>query len=106
VRPSVGSTVAGTAIEVALMPALCVVGLALAAGQWSWVQGASMLFGTNFLGIALSCMIVYVADGQVAKHNQFALITTCVVTAALLIPLSASFYENRARGENRIADSV
>ncbi len=93
VRPSIGNTIAGTAIAVALMPPLCVVGLALAGGQWSWAQGASILFGTNFLGIALSCMIVYVVEGHIEKHNRFALITTGIVTAALLFPLGASFYE-------------
>ncbi|MBC5810984.1 MAG: DUF389 domain-containing protein [Candidatus Eremiobacteraeota bacterium] len=108
VRPAIGNTVAGTAIAVALMPPLCVVGLALAAGQWSWAQGAGMLFGTNFLGIALSCMIVYVIGGHVAKHNRFALITTGIVTAALIVPLSASFYEivREARIESLIRSEL
>ena len=93
VRPAIANTIAGTAIAVALMPPLCVVGLALAGRQWSWAEGAAVLFGTNFLGIALACMIVYVAEGQMPKNNRFALVTTAIVTAALLFPLGASFFE-------------
>jgi uncharacterized hydrophobic protein (TIGR00271 family) len=93
VRPAIANTIAGTAIAVALMPPLCVVGIALAGRQWSWAEGAAVLFGTNFLGIAFACMIVYLVEGQMPRNNRFALITTAVVTAALLFPLGASFFE-------------
>lgn len=104
VRPAIGNIIAGTAIAVALMPPLCVVGLALSARAWSLAEGAAMLFGTNFLGIALACMIVYILDGRFQKHNRFALITTALVTAALLFPLGASFAE--ILRESRIEGAV
>jgi len=92
VRPAIGSTIAGTAIAVALMPPLCVVGLAIAARQWSWVTGAALLFGTNFLGIALACMTVYIFARKIREHNRVALVTTIIVTGGLMFPLGASFF--------------
>ena len=105
IRPAIASTIAGTAIAVALMPPLCVVGLALAGAHWSWAEGAALLFGTNFLGIALACMAVYVLAGEVVGRNRIALVTTIVVTSALLVPLGASFFsiarETRIEAEIR-----
>ena len=93
VRPAISGTIAGTAIAVALMPPLCVVGLAAANGDWSWTWGALLLFGTNFFGIALACMAVYALAGGVAVRNHAGVTTTALVTAALLVPLGASFIE-------------
>jgi uncharacterized hydrophobic protein (TIGR00271 family) len=93
VRTGIAGTIAGTAIAVALMPPLCVLGLALAHGEWSWAKGAALLFGTNFLGIALACMAVYVGAGLLGRHDRVALITTLAIAIALLFPLGASFYE-------------
>jgi uncharacterized hydrophobic protein (TIGR00271 family) len=93
VRPSIASTVAGTAIAVALMPPLCVVGLLLGARVWNEAIGAALLFGTNFLGIAIACMIVYQITGRFERHGRYALIVTAVVVAALMFPLVASFLE-------------
>jgi uncharacterized hydrophobic protein (TIGR00271 family) len=93
IRPSISSTIAGTAIAVALMPPLCVIGLALAAGQWGWAKGAALLFGTNFLGIALACMVVYIIARRGRARSRIGLITTIVVTAALTVPLGISFFE-------------
>jgi uncharacterized hydrophobic protein (TIGR00271 family) len=93
IRPSVANTVAGTAIAVALMPPLCVVGLLLGARSWNEAFGAVLLFGTNFLGIALACMIVYVISGRFQRHNRSTLIVTIVVAVALTFPLGASFLE-------------
>lgn len=93
VRPAISSTIAGTAIAVALMPPLCVVGLTLAHLAWSQAQGALLLFGTNFLGIAAACMVVYIAAKEFRSHNRTALVTTIVITAMLLFPLGASSLE-------------
>ena len=93
VRPSVASTIAGTAIAVALMPPLCVVGLLLGARAWQEAVGAALLFGTNFLGIALACMIVYVITGRFKRHSRYALTVTGVVAIALTFPLVESFLE-------------
>jgi uncharacterized hydrophobic protein (TIGR00271 family) len=93
VRPAISSTIAGTAIAVALMPPLCVVGLNLAHLAWSAVEGALLLFGTNFLGIAAACMVVYIVAKEFRSHNRTALVTTIVITALLLFPLGASSLE-------------
>lgn len=92
-RPGIANTVAGTAIAVALMPPLCVVGIALARAQWSWAQGAALLFGTNFLGIAIACMVVYMVEGRVRRRSKTGLITTALCATALVVPLSASSIE-------------
>ena len=93
VRPAISSTIAGTAIAVALMPPLCVVGLTLAHLAWSEAEGALLLFGTNFVGIAAACMVVYIVAKEVRTHNRTALVTTIVITAMLLFPLGASSLE-------------
>lgn len=59
VKPSISNTLAGTAIAVAIMPPLCVVGLSLAHHDQKVALGAFLLFLTNLLGITLACMIVY-----------------------------------------------
>ena len=63
IRSSLSDAVPGTAIAVALMPPLCVVGLTLSQGLWSSSGGAFLLFITNLLGINLACTIVYVLGG-------------------------------------------
>jgi uncharacterized membrane protein len=91
IRPSAISAIVGTAIAVALMPPLCVIGLTLSVGAWDAAKGAGLLFGTNFLGIVLACMSVYAISGQFARGNRIALIMTVVLTGALVFPLGASF---------------
>ena len=93
VRPAISSTIAGTAIAVALMPPLCVVGLSSAHLAWSAAQGALLLFVTNFLGIAAACMAVYIVARELRSHNRTALVTTFAITAMLLFPLGASSLE-------------
>jgi uncharacterized membrane protein len=75
------------------MPPLCVVGLTLAHLAWSQAEGALLLFGTNFLGIAAACMVVYIIAKEFRSHNRTALVTTIVITAVLLFPLGASSLE-------------
>lgn len=93
VRPSIANTVAGTAIAVALMPPLCVAGLLLGARSWHEALGSLLLFGTNFLGIALACMLVYLISGRLERRSHYALIVTAVVAVVLTFPLVASFLE-------------
>ena len=59
VQPKLSSTLAGTAIAVALMPPLCVVGLGLAQGNEVLTIGAGLLYLTNLLGITLACMLAF-----------------------------------------------
>ena len=63
VQPRLSSTLAGTAIAVALMPPLCVVGLGIAQGNGALTTGASLLYLTNLLGITLACMVAFFVAG-------------------------------------------
>lgn len=90
IRKGISDTLAGTAIAVALMPPLCVVGISLTMHYYSFAFGAFLLYFTNLLGITLACMIVFIVSGY-TKPNQ-ALGWTILLTLLLVIPLGASFY--------------
>ncbi len=92
VQPKLATSLAGTAIAVALMPPLCVVGLGLAHGNWSLSLGAGLLYLTNFLGITLACMVTFLLAGYTPfKQARKALIWAIAFTIMLLLPLSVSF---------------
>lgn len=94
VQPKISGTLAGTAIAVALMPPICVIGLGLANDQWLLSLGAMLLYLTNLLGITLSCMAAFLLTGYTPfKQARRALIYTTILTGALLIPLSVSFFD-------------
>ncbi|MEW5861776.1 MAG: DUF389 domain-containing protein [Cyanobacteriota bacterium] len=94
VQPKISGTLAGTAIAVALMPPICVIGLGLAQAYWSLSLGAALLYMTNLLGITLACMLTFLLSGYtpLAKASK-ALSWTLGLTAILLIPLGISFVE-------------
>ena len=58
VNPGAVSSMAGTAIAVALVPPVCVTGIMLAAGELDQAQGAGLLFSANLLGILIGGIIV------------------------------------------------
>lgn len=94
VRPQVSDALAGTAIAVALMPPLCVVGLTLSQGIWSYSSGAFLLYLTNLLGIILACMLVFILAGYTdSRKNKPALRWTLFLTGILIIPLGISFWQ-------------
>lgn len=94
VQPKVSGTLAGTAIAVALMPPICVIGLGLSHANWSLSLGASLLYLTNLLGITLSCMLTFLIAGYIPLYGaRKALIWAFTLTAILLIPLGVSFAE-------------
>lgn len=88
---SISDAVAGTAIAVALMPPICVVGLTLSHGFFDLSYGATLLYLTNLMGIAVACMFVFILKGysRIKKELGFALI----LTAILILPLSISFFQ-------------
>lgn len=53
-RDDVADSLPGVAISISLVPPLCVVGVALAEGEWMGAYGAMLLFLTNFLSIILA----------------------------------------------------
>ncbi|NEU77355.1 DUF389 domain-containing protein [Hassallia byssoidea VB512170] len=94
VQPKISASLAGTAIAVALMPPVCVIGLGLSQANWSLSQGATLLYLTNLLGITLACMLTFFIVGySPLKRARTPLIWTLTLTGVLLIPLSVSFSE-------------
>lgn len=94
IQPKVSGTLAGTAIAVALMPPICVVGLGLSQGNWSLSLGASLLYLTNLLGITLACMLTFLIAGYTPFHRAHkALNWALALTAILVVPLGISFAE-------------
>ncbi|WOD40029.1 DUF389 domain-containing protein [Nodosilinea sp. E11] len=91
VEPKIAGTVAGTAIAVALMPPICVVGLWLGQGNLELSLGALLLYMTNLFGITLACMVAFVLFGYSMMHQaRRPLGITLMFTALLVLPLGAS----------------
>jgi uncharacterized hydrophobic protein (TIGR00271 family) len=100
------SALAGLAIAVALVPPICVVGILLASSSWPLAQGALLLFTTNLLGILVGAMAALAALEKVYRRRLFNSrlgLTSVVLTALLVVPLSSSFLRlmQQARQEHR-----
>jgi uncharacterized hydrophobic protein (TIGR00271 family) len=109
VEPKVSGTVAGTAIAVALMPPLCVVGLGLAQGNSLLTIGATLLYLTNLLGITLSCMGTFLLQGYTPLVKARRGITLAsLLTGILLVPLGISFFDlvRQSRLESTLRQSL
>lgn len=92
VQPKISTTLAGTAIAVALMPPICVIGLGMSQAYWSLTQGATLLYLTNLLGITLACMLTFFIVGySPLQKARTPLILTLLFISTLLIPLTVSF---------------
>ncbi|HEY9628188.1 MAG TPA: DUF389 domain-containing protein [Coleofasciculaceae cyanobacterium] len=92
VQPKISASLAGTAIAVALMPPICVIGLGLSQANWSLSQGATLLYLTNLLGITLSCMLTFLLAGHASlRRARQALTWAFVLTMILVVPLGVSF---------------
>ncbi|NJN76208.1 MAG: DUF389 domain-containing protein [Synechococcaceae cyanobacterium RL_1_2] len=89
VKKGVSDALAGTAIAVALMPPLCVVGLCLSQGFLSLSWGSFLLYLTNLLGIALACMVVFILFDYTAINRTLG--WTLALTTLLIVPLGFSF---------------
>ncbi len=100
-REELSDSMGGVAIAISLVPPLCVVGIALADGQWQAMVGAMTLFLTNFLAILLAGGITFMLGGlgRLATRpadvrlrvRSFALII--VATLLITIPLSITTYQ-------------
>jgi uncharacterized hydrophobic protein (TIGR00271 family) len=109
IQSKVSDTFAGTAIAVALMPPVCVVGLGLSQGNWILSRGATLLFLTNLLGIALACMMVFLSAGYAPlRQAGKPLLAAIILTSILLIPLGLSFSRlvQNARIQRSIRDAL
>ncbi len=91
-QPRISGSLAGTAIAVALMPPICVVGLGISHANWSLSLGATLLYLTNLLGIVLACMVAFLVTGcSPLKRARKPLAITVILTGVLVVPLSVSF---------------
>ncbi|MDA0265918.1 MAG: DUF389 domain-containing protein [Cyanobacteria bacterium] len=94
IEAKLSSSLAGTAIAVALMPPLCVVGLWLAKGNWQGAGGAILLYATNLLGITLACMVAFwLAGYSPLNRARRPIQMTLILTSLLVIPLGFSTFE-------------
>jgi len=88
------SSLAGTAIAVALVPPVCAFGLLLAKAQWGEALGAALLFAANLLGILSGALIALaLAQPELRLHfwrSRLGLVSL-LLTTLLLIPLTGSF---------------
>ncbi len=101
----ISGTLAGTAIAVALMPPLCVVGLFVAKLNLGTALGALLLFATNLLGITLACMLVFLGKGYSPFNRaKRPLGLTIALTSLLLIPLG--FTSTRLIYQDRLEAKV
>ncbi|MDJ0661059.1 MAG: TIGR00341 family protein [Crocosphaera sp.] len=93
IRRKLSDALAGTAISVALMPPLCVVGIALSQKALPLASGAFLLYLTNLLGITLSCIIIFILGGYYLNYSQTsqALGGFVAMTGILVFPLFISF---------------
>ena len=94
VRSKALSSLAGTAIAVALVPPVCAFGLLLSKAQWGDALGAALLFAANLLGILSGALLALAICQPELRLNllrsRLGLISL-FLTVLLLIPLSGSF---------------
>ncbi|MGD1895388.1 MAG: DUF389 domain-containing protein [Phormidesmis sp.] len=94
VQPKLSSTLAGTAIAVALMPPLCVVGLGIAHLDGSLALGSGLLYLTNLLGITLACMVAFfIAGYSPFRRARRPLGAVVLLTGLLVVPLGLSLVQ-------------
>ena len=94
VRSKALSSLAGTAIAVALVPPVCAFGLLLSKAQWGDALGAALLFAANLLGILSGGLIALAICQPELRVNLWRSrlgLVSLLLTALLLVPLSGSF---------------
>ncbi len=93
-RSDAVSSLAGTAIAVALVPPICVMGLLLSHSEWEKAINAALLFATNLLGILTGGLVLMACKDpyfrEQLKRSQLGA-ANFVLTGLLLIPLGSSF---------------
>ncbi|MBN2472491.1 MAG: TIGR00341 family protein, partial [Anaerolineae bacterium] len=96
-RKEVSSTLAGVSIAAALMPPLCTVGMAYAAGETRLASGAFLLFLTNIVSISLAAAGMFVWMGvrlrlrnRHTPRQNWRLALSLGTLLLLAIPLSMS----------------
>jgi uncharacterized hydrophobic protein (TIGR00271 family) len=97
VRRNVADTLPGVAIAVALVPPLCVSGIALSIGAFEQAWGAALLFAVNLVAIVLSAIVVLLVDGYGALRRAWAGILLMVGLAIVVsVPLATGLRQLEA----------
>lgn len=93
-RPSAVGSMAGTAISVALVPPVCVMGLLIASGDWSLASGAGLLFGANLIGILMGGITVLAISEPYlrqrllrSRYSKGAVLGASLIGIWMVIPL-------------------
>ena len=105
-KPEAVSSVAGTAIAVALVPPVCVLGLLLSLQQWEPARGAALLFAANLLGILSGGLLTLVATQASLRQQLFRSqmgLVSLLLTGLLLIPLTGGFVTLLGQAQQRQA---
>jgi len=105
-RPEAVSSIAGTAIAVALVPPVCVLGLLLSIQQWGPARGAALLFAANLLGILSGGLLTLVVSQASLRQQLWRSrigLVSLLLTGLLLIPLTGSFLSLVAQAQRRQA---
>lgn len=106
IRSEAVSSLAGTAIAVALVPPVCVLGLLLSAGAWQQALGAGLLYLTNLLGILSGGLLVLALAGPGLRHRLRTSrlgALSLTLTALLVIPLTGSFLDLVRHSRQQVA---
>jgi uncharacterized hydrophobic protein (TIGR00271 family) len=112
-RPNLSAALPGVAIATALMPPLCTMGIGIALARWDVAGGATLLFITNAITIALASALVFFLRGFAPETHTYndqlprTLLISVVILLILLVPLtyySLQFY--RQASENRRINEV
>ena len=102
-RSDAVSSLAGTAIAVALVPPVCVMGLLLSnPPRWSDAYGAGLLFTTNLLGILTGGLVLMAWKDPEFRHvlrRSRLSVASFTLTGMLLVPLGGSFIGLLRQGE-------
>jgi len=105
-RPEAVSSIAGTAIAVALVPPVCVLGLLLSIQQWAPARGAALLFAANLLGILSGGLLTLVVSQTSLRQQLWRSrigLVSLLLTGLLLIPLTGSFLSLVKQAQRRQA---
>lgn len=104
-------TIVGVAIATALMPPLAVIGFGLATFNWAAFGGATMLFVTNLITIALIAALMArlygfhtrLTETQTRLQNLGIVFTFIALGVPLLLSLQTITFETRASAQIRAA---
>jgi uncharacterized hydrophobic protein (TIGR00271 family) len=97
IRRNVADTLPGVAIAVALVPPLCVLGIALSIGAVSQAWGAALLFAVNLVAIVLSAVVVFLIDGYgYLRHAWAWMIAILALAVVVSLPLETELRQLKA----------